>query len=119
MKGRALVLAEPLSFWGGIDSATGAIIDAGHPDRGKVITGCVLVMESGRGSSSSSSVFAETIRLGTGPIAIILERADPILTTGAVVARTLYGIDCPVIVRPGHGIRDGDMIDPRSATRPI
>ena len=26
-EGRALVLAEPLSFWGGVDSASGRIID--------------------------------------------------------------------------------------------
>jgi len=33
-------------------------------------------MPSGRGSSSSSSVLAETIRSGTGPVAIVLAEPD-------------------------------------------
>jgi predicted aconitase with swiveling domain len=94
----ALVLAAPLSFWGGIDAETGRIIDHSHPDRGETITGRILVMPGGRGSSSSSSVLAETIRRGTGPAAIVLSIPDPILTVGALVARALYGALCPIVV---------------------
>lgn len=97
-EGLTLVLSAPLSFWGGIEAATGRIIDRSHPDLGTCITGRVLVMPGGRGSSSSSSVFAETIRRGTGPAAIVLGSADPILTVGSLVARFLYGIRCPVVV---------------------
>ena len=59
--GEALVLAEPLSFWGGVDPVTGTVIDARHPQRGECVAGRVLVMPAGRGSSSSSSVLAETL----------------------------------------------------------
>ena len=52
-RGAALVLAEPLSFWGGVDAATGDVIDHSHPDLGRNVAGCVLVMPSGRGSSTS------------------------------------------------------------------
>ena len=62
----ALVLSVPLSFWGGIDVETGRIIDHSHPDLGTSITGTILVMPGGRGSSSSSSVLAEAIRRGNG-----------------------------------------------------
>ena len=65
--GDALVLEEPLSFWGGLGPETGEIIDRRHPQSGTIATGRVLVMPSGRGSSSSSSVLAEAIRAGTGP----------------------------------------------------
>ena len=51
--GVALVLSQPLSFWGGIDVSTGRIIDRTHPDVGKSVTGAILVMPGGRGSSSS------------------------------------------------------------------
>jgi hypothetical protein len=51
-EGPALVLGEPLSFWGGIEAATGRIIDRSHPDLGKCVAGRILVMPSGRGSSS-------------------------------------------------------------------
>ncbi len=68
-------LHEPLSFWGGIDPTEGRIIDPHHPQLGESITGRVLVIPAGRGSSSSSSVLAESLRLGTGPAAIVLIRA--------------------------------------------
>ena len=87
--GLALVLGDPLSFWGGVETSTGRITDVHHPRRGDVVAGSVLVMPSGRGSSSSSSVLAETIRLGTGPAAIVLAEPDPILALGATVAHEL------------------------------
>jgi uncharacterized protein len=97
-KGTALVLSEPLSFWGGVDAADGTIIDRHHPQAGETVRGKVLVMPSGRGSSSSSSVLAETIRAGTGPVAIVLAEPDGILALGALVASKLYGRTTPVVV---------------------
>ena len=106
----ALVLAEPLSFWGGIDVASGRVIDRSHPNLGAVVTGTVLVMPGGRGSSSSSAVLAECLRLSTGPAAIVLSIPDPILTVGAIVARTLYDVSCPIVVCPIDGLRTGTMV---------
>ena len=54
-------------------------------------------MASGRGSSSSSTVLAEAIRLDTAPLAIVLSEPDPILVIGAIVARRLYGRVCPIV----------------------
>ena len=100
--GTALVLDEPLSMWGGLDPETGEIIDRRHPQSGVLATGRVLVMPSGRGSSSSSSVLAEAIRLGTAPVAVVLAEPDDIVLLGALVAEELYGITCPVVVaEPG------------------
>jgi predicted aconitase with swiveling domain len=96
--GTALVLSEPLSFWGGVDPADGTIIDRHHPQAGESVRGKVLVMPSGRGSSSSSSVLAETIRAGTGPVAIVLAEPDGILALGALVASKLYAKATPVVV---------------------
>lgn len=104
--GPVLRLPAPLSFWGGVEPETGWIIDHSQPHFGAELKGRVLVMPSGRGSSSASSVLAETIRNGTGPIAIMMERPDPIITAGAMVARALYGIVCPVVVAPINGITD-------------
>jgi predicted aconitase with swiveling domain len=106
-EGPTLVLREALSFWGGIDALTGRVIDHSHPDRGASVTGTILVMPGGRGSSSASSVLAETIRSGTGPAGIVLAGPDPILTVGALVAEALYGIRCPIVVSDTRGIRTG------------
>jgi len=110
----ALVLTEPLSFWGGVDVETGRIIDRSHADLGRTVTGTVLVMPGGRGSSSSSAVLAETIRRGTGPAAIVLAVPDPILTVGAIVAETLYGVACPIVVCEIDGIASGDRVHVRA-----
>lgn len=109
-QGSALVLSRPLSFWGGIDAETGDVIDRSHPELGVNIAGRVLVMEGGRGSSSSSSVLAEAIRLGTSPAAILLARPDPILAVGAIVAEFLYGKAMPLVVCDIAGIGSGDQI---------
>ena len=109
----ALVLDEPLSFWGGVETATGRVADVHHPRHGAVVTGRVLVMPAGRGSSSSSSVLAETIRLGTGPAAIVLAEPDPILALGATVAHELYGTAVPIVVVDAstfEAIREGDRV---------
>jgi uncharacterized protein len=113
VSGRALVLEEPLSFWGGLDPATGEIVEANHPQRGAVVSGRVLVLPAGRGSSSSATVLAEAIRAGTAPAGILLGEPDDIIAIGALVAAELYGITIPVFVASPDGyatIRDGDPI---------
>jgi predicted aconitase with swiveling domain len=94
----ALVLEEPLSFWGGLDPETGRVIDVHHPQLGAEVTGRVLVMPSGRGSSSSSSVLVESVHAGTGPVAIVMREPDPIIALGAIVVRELFGTRFPVVV---------------------
>ena len=96
--GKVLRLEEPLSFWGGVDAATGRIIDRRHARCGESVAGRVLVMPYGRGSSSSSSVLLEGVRLGTAPAAIVLRELDGILALGAAVARELYESSPPVVV---------------------
>jgi uncharacterized protein len=98
IRGRALVLDEPLSLWGGMDPASGELIDARHPQRGATLSGRVVVMPSARGSSSSASVLAEAVRAGTAPAAIVLGEPDLILAIGAAVAEELYGVVVPVVV---------------------
>jgi hypothetical protein len=96
--GTALVLDEPLSMWGGLDPETGEIIDRRHPQSGEGVTGTILVLPHGRGSSSSASVLAEAIRVGTAPSAIVLAHADDIILLGALVAEAIYGITCPIVL---------------------
>jgi uncharacterized protein len=90
---------EPLSFWGGVDAQTGVVMDQSHPQCGVCLKDRIVQMPSARGSSSSSSVLAECIRLGTAPSAIILEHPDPIVVVGALVAFELYGRHMAVVVK--------------------
>ena len=112
-EGIALVAKQPLSFWGGLDAATGEIIDRRHDRSGAVVTGRVLVLPSGKGSSTASAVLLDAIRAGTAPAAIILLRADPILALGSIVADEMYGRSVPVVVLPADAfaaLREGDRL---------
>lgn len=92
-----ILATAPLSFWGGYNPEAGRIIDRSHPALGEALAGRILVMPCGRGSSSSSTVLAEAIRLGTAPAAIVLSEPDPILVIGALVAARLYARTCPIL----------------------
>jgi cis-L-3-hydroxyproline dehydratase len=93
--GPILRLTEPLSLWGGT-APDGTITDPHHPQRGARLAGAVVVMTTGRGSSSSSSVLTELLRAGHGPAAFVLAEPDGILTLGALVAAELYDVHLPI-----------------------
>ena len=94
--GRVLRLDQPLSFWGGVGE-DGRVIDVHHPQHGASLAGRVLVMPSGRGSSSSAAILAERVRDGTAPAALLLGSCDTILVVGALVAAELYDVHLPVV----------------------
>lgn len=96
--GPIIRLDAPLSFWGGFNPDTGNIVDSNHPQAGLSLTGALLAIPHGRGSSSSSSVLAESIRLGSAPAGIILNELDEILLVGAMVANDLYQVGFPLAV---------------------
>src|SRR5579864_895204 len=53
-QGPVISTHEALSFWGGVDPATGRVIDAHHPLDGVSIAGAILLMPTSRGSCSGS-----------------------------------------------------------------
>ncbi len=97
-EGRALVTDKPLCFVGGLDPKTGIIIETGHPLKGQDITGKVLFFPRGHGSSGSSGILLEAIRCNHAPAAIINIFCEPIIATGSIVAKVLYGKSVPIAV---------------------
>lgn len=111
--GTVLCLDEPLSFWGGLDPATGTIIDQAHPQAGSSMAGRVVAMPGSRGSSGTPGVLGEAIRAGVGPDALVITKADVNLLAGAMVAEALYGIVCPVLLVDAatlEGLHTGDAV---------
>lgn len=87
--GELLKLSAPISFWGGVDPASGDIIDARHPQCGVNIAGKIIALPGTIGSSSSSSVLLELVRTGRAPAALLLVEPDAILLLGLVVAQDM------------------------------
>jgi predicted aconitase with swiveling domain len=100
-EGELLILAAPLSFWGGVSWETGAITNFRHPQLGQVVTGRILVVPEPVGSSSSSAVLLQLIRGGRAPAGIVLGRPDAILVVACLVAREMGWTAPPVLVLPG------------------
>ena len=96
-EGPILALTEGLSFWGGVDPATGRLIDAHHPQYGTGLAGSIVLMPTSRGSCSGSGVLLELALNGHAPAALIFREAEDILTLGALIAGTLFDRPLPVL----------------------
>ncbi len=95
--GPILVLTEGLSFWGGVDPATGRLIDAHHPDCGADLAGSIVMMPTSRGSCSGSGVLLELALNGRAPAALIFREAEDVLTVGALIAGMLFDRPIPAL----------------------
>jgi predicted aconitase with swiveling domain len=104
-EGPALRLDEPLSFWGGFDPSNGEIIDAHHPQCGQRVGGTVLFIPASRGSAGTPAGIAESLRRGSGPMALVLGQSDVNIGIGALVANRLYGLSVPVLELPAEMLR--------------
>ncbi len=107
--GEVIITRDSISFLGGVDPNTGMIIDPHHELYGKTISGKILVMPSGKGSTVGSYVIYQMHKNNTAPLAIIALEAEPIIATGAIMA----GI--AMVDQPDNDIfdlvKDGDLID--------
>jgi uncharacterized protein len=85
-EGVALVSTQPLSFYGGIDPASGEVIERGHELRGKRVKDRVLVFPYGKGSTVGSYILYRLSKAGVAPAAIINEKCEPIVAVGAIIS---------------------------------
>lgn len=86
-----------LSFWGGVDAATGIVTDERHPLHGQSLAGAIVAIPSGRGSCTASGVLLELLKGGRGPAALIFREEEQILTLGVLAAREIFDASIPVL----------------------
>ncbi len=120
-EGEVIKTPDPISFWGGYDPAEGRIIDGRNEACGERVTGKIFLFPEGVGSSTTAAVLLESVRNSTHPLGIVNVRTEPILVTGALIARELYGVEIPIVSIEAagfEGIDDGDWlkIDPESGS---
>lgn len=95
--GALLHAFQPLSFWGGYDARTGRIQDAHHPLAGREARDRILALPATRGSSTTTAVLLEAIRLGTAPAALVTRGVDSFLALACVVGEEMYGRAPPLV----------------------
>ena len=107
-EGEALVSADPVSFYGGVDPETGVVVEPGHAVEGECITGKVFVFPTGKGSTVGSYVIYRMSKLGTAPAALVNSETEAIIATGCVIS----GI--PLVDKldrdPLKEIKSGDLL---------
>ena len=96
-RGEALVSRLAFTFAHGVDPSTGLVTDVRSDLKGKNVKGKVLFYPFGKGSTTASSWFLETVRHGNNPIALVTEGVDLSAVIGSVMAKIIYGKEIPVL----------------------
>ncbi len=107
--GEALVSRDQISFLGGVDAATGIVIERGHSLYGACVKNKILMFPGGKGSTVGSYVIFSLKKHNVAPAAMINQETETIIATGCVVAAI------PLVDRPGTDIFEvastGDHIE--------
>lgn len=106
--GEAVVSEEPMCFYL-CNPETGEVIEKNHPLQGKTISGKILVLKSGKGSSVVQvDGLYQLWSKGNLPAAIIVKEPDPVLVSAAVVVGVAM-VD-KMEKDPFKVIKDGDFV---------
>ena len=96
-EGEAVLSLRAFTFAHGVNPATGEITDVRSDARGSNVKGRALFYPYGKGSTTASSWFLETVRRGNGPVSIATESVDLAAVIGSVLAKLVYKADIPVV----------------------
>lgn len=108
VEGEAIVSRVPFSFFLGVNTDTGIIIEEGHEQVGKSIAGKVLVYPFGKGSSGDCLRLWRCASNGVAPIGILCRKADLVHAQGAIV--TNIPMVCDFDEDPLEWIETGDHV---------
>lgn len=86
VSGEALVSAKPISFYGGVDSASGVVTDKESDIDGKSISGKILVFPYGKGSTVAPYTIYQLAKAGKAPLAMVNKEAETIVAVGCIIS---------------------------------
>jgi len=86
LEGEVLVSSTPISFFGDVDVNTGAIVNPANPLKGRSISGKILLIPHGRGSTVGSYILYRMSLKGTAPKCVLALRPDTMTLVGCVIA---------------------------------
>ena len=96
-QGEALASQKAFTFAHGVNPVTGDVTDIRSDIRGFNVKGKVLFYPFGKGSTTASSWFLETVRNGNQPAGIVTEGIDLSAVIGSTMAGLLYKRIIPVV----------------------
>jgi len=102
VKGSALVSSQAISFFGGVDTETGIVVERGHDLEGQCISGKVLVFPTGKGSTVGSYTLYRLKHNGVAPIAILNAECETITAVGCIISEIACVDQLPI-----QEIKDG------------
>ena len=110
--GRLLLLNEPFSFLGGVDTKTGELTVASGR-QGESIEGRIFAFPYGKGSTVGSYTIMDLKKNGHLPAAIINASAETIVATGAVMAGVpmIDQVDLSLLRDGDRALVDGEYLD--------
>ncbi len=120
-EGRALVSTMPINFTAAftkphnlIPSRRAEVRDRHHDLFGTNLAGCVLVFPACIGSTFTGMVLMQLMSEGKAPAAIVVQNADSLLVSGAVLAQVWFNKGVPVVEYSAADlfdrIRSGDRV---------
>lgn len=92
-----------------MDNLTGIVTEPGHQLKGQNIAGKVLIFTTGKGSTGGSYKIYDMVERGTGPVAFIQIRAEPVTTIGAIMGNIPVIAECDQ--DPTLTIETGDYVE--------
>ena len=95
--GEALVSTKAFTFAHGVEPATGVVTDIRSDIRGASVRGKILCYPWGKGSTTASAWFLETVWRGNSPAALVPVGVDSSAVIGSVLAAVVYGKGIPVL----------------------
>lgn len=109
-EGEALVCAESIQGWAGVEDKTGKIIERGHSQEGQCIDGKILVLPCSKGSNGWSSHFHSAAVAGKIPAGWIFTKIDSRAGVAAAVLKIptvcdFSGADPCVQIKTGDWVR--------------
>jgi predicted aconitase with swiveling domain len=110
-QGEALVTRQSISFFGGVDEATGVVVERGHELEGQSIQNKILVFPTGKGSTVGSYSLYRLKRNGLAPAAIVNVECEAIIAVGCIIAEIpcLDHISIEAIPNGVQAFVDGEM----------
>ncbi|MCX6695901.1 MAG: DUF126 domain-containing protein [Candidatus Altiarchaeota archaeon] len=86
VEGEALVSKTPISFYGGVDPATGVVSDKDSDINGQSISGKVLVFPYGKGSTVGPYTIYQLAKNGMAPKAMVNKDCETIVAVGCIIS---------------------------------